>query len=369
MPWIGGVRGCLSRASGVRSGDRRHAPRAGPARDAARRSPTVWLRAPMPRRPASSQHRPPRRAADAVRWRRVQRRDRLHRRLLRSGVPVDGSLAPAVATPRQRRDEPLSLRDRRHRRPIAAAALPLLPGGGPRQNECATAARLQSDGGQRESLQSSARQYLALAGELLHPPRPSLIAIGGFSGSGKSTLALSLAPTIGAVPGAVVLRSDEIRKRLSGVSPLDRSPRRPGVCASRQRTRLHDSRRDRGGSISGPATASSSMPSTPAAPTGTRSSTSRHAPRCRLWDYGSTHPNPRSSPVPNGSRRHDASDADAAVIRTQLSQDTGSIDWHRLDASGAAPAVLERGLACLELHVPHSLNGHHTMNGVTHALA
>ena len=68
-------------------------------------------------------------------------------------------------------------------------------------------------------------------------------------------------------------------------------------------------------------------------------------------------------------RRHDASDADAAVIRTQLSQDTGSIDWHRLDASGAAPAVFERGLACLQRHVPHALNGHHTMNGVTHALA
>ena len=77
---------------------------------------------------------------------------------------------------------------------------------------------------------------------------------------------------------------------------------------------------------------------------------------------------PRSSPVPN-ARRHDASDADAAVIRTQLSQDTGSIDWHRLDASGAAPAVFERGLACLKRHVPHALNGHHTMNGVTHALA
>ncbi len=90
-----------------------------------------------------------------------------------------------------------------------------------RAKTSATAARLQSDAGQRESLQSLARQYLAMAGELLHPPRPSLIAIGGFSGSGKSTLALSLAPHVGAVPGAVVLRSDEIRKRLSGVSPLE----------------------------------------------------------------------------------------------------------------------------------------------------
>ena len=86
-----------------------------------------------------------------------------------------------------------------------------------RAKTSATAARLQSDAGERERLQSLATEYLAMAGELLHPPRPSLIAIGGFSGSGKSTLALSLAPRIGAVPGAVVLRSDEIRKRLSGV--------------------------------------------------------------------------------------------------------------------------------------------------------
>jgi predicted kinase len=47
-------------------------------------------------------------------------------------------------------------------------------------------------------------------------------SIGGFSGTGKSTLAYGLAPSLGAVPGAVVFRSDVIRKQLAGVSPLDR---------------------------------------------------------------------------------------------------------------------------------------------------
>ena len=60
----------------------------------------------------------------------------------------------------------------------------------------------------------------AMALDLLHPPSPSLVAVGGFSGSGKSTLALALAPSIAPVPGAVVLRSDEIRKQLCGVEPL-----------------------------------------------------------------------------------------------------------------------------------------------------
>src|SRR5580704_11683175 len=46
-----------------------------------------------------------------------------------------------------------------------------------------------------------------------------LIAIGGLSGTGKSTLAAGLAPELGARPGARVLRSDVIRKRLFGLDP------------------------------------------------------------------------------------------------------------------------------------------------------
>ena len=67
-----------------------------------------------------------------------------------------------------------------------------------------------------------ARDYLVMAQRLLHPPPACLIALGGFSGSGKSTLARALAPLIGAVPGAVVIRSDETRKQLCGVDPFQR---------------------------------------------------------------------------------------------------------------------------------------------------
>jgi adenylylsulfate kinase-like enzyme len=91
-----------------------------------------------------------------------------------------------------------------------------------RAKASATAARLQPDARRGNELQASAREYLAMAAGLLNPPRPRLIAIGGFSGTGKATLTLGLAPSVGAVPGAVVIRSDEIRKRLSGVSPLHR---------------------------------------------------------------------------------------------------------------------------------------------------
>jgi uncharacterized protein len=48
----------------------------------------------------------------------------------------------------------------------------------------------------------------------LGPSEPQLIVVGGLSGTGKSVLARSLAPTIGRAPGAVILRSDVIRKAM-----------------------------------------------------------------------------------------------------------------------------------------------------------
>ena len=69
-----------------------------------------------------------------------------------------------------------------------------------------------------------ARAYLAAALRHLEPGAVSLTAVGGLSGSGKSTFARALAPALGAPPGAVVLRSDEIRKRLWGRAPSERLP-------------------------------------------------------------------------------------------------------------------------------------------------
>jgi len=39
-------------------------------------------------------------------------------------------------------------------------------------------------------------------------------------------------------------------------------------------------------------------------------------------------------------RRNDASDADATVVRNQRARGTGTVGWHRLDASVPAPSVL-----------------------------
>src|SRR5690606_15412165 len=49
-----------------------------------------------------------------------------------------------------------------------------------------------------------------------------LVAIGGRSGSGKTTVARALATTLGPAPGAIVLRSDTIRKAMMGVAETER---------------------------------------------------------------------------------------------------------------------------------------------------
>ena len=69
-----------------------------------------------------------------------------------------------------------------------------------------------------------ARRYLEEALRYLDPRPPVLVAIGGISGTGKTTLARAVAPWLGGPPGAVVLRSDEIRKRRFHVPPTERLP-------------------------------------------------------------------------------------------------------------------------------------------------
>lgn len=63
-------------------------------------------------------------------------------------------------------------------------------------------------------LKATARSYFDQAMGYLTPVPPRLIAIGGFSGSGKSTLSKALAPHTGPGVGALLIRSDVVRRKL-----------------------------------------------------------------------------------------------------------------------------------------------------------
>ncbi len=84
----------------------------------------------------------------------------------------------------------------------------------------------------------ASRTYLKAAHAFLDMAPPHLLAVGGLSGSGKSTRARQLAPEAGRAPGAVVLRSDEIRKRLWACPELESLPPEAAYTAD-ENTRVH----------------------------------------------------------------------------------------------------------------------------------
>jgi aminoglycoside phosphotransferase family enzyme/predicted kinase len=71
---------------------------------------------------------------------------------------------------------------------------------------------------------AEAKRYFDLAGRLIMPKPPVVVAIGGLSGTGKSVLARRLAGLIGPPPGGVIIRSDVTRKRLFHVSETTALP-------------------------------------------------------------------------------------------------------------------------------------------------
>ena len=222
-----------------------------------------------------------------------------------------------------------------------------------RAKTSATGAQLQENAASRGELHALAREYLAMAEHLLRPPGPSLVAVGGLSGSGKSTLGLSLAPFVGAVPGAVVLRSDEIRKRLCGIAPLAHlGPEgySPGMSA-----RVYITLAERAALII--RSGHSAIVDAVYAREADRQTVERVAAEASVPFVGLWLDAPESVLVARAERRrNDPSDADASVIRAQCAAPVSDIGWGRLDASLPAAAVLSGAIERLAKEQPGALN-------------
>jgi predicted kinase len=85
-------------------------------------------------------------------------------------------------------------------------------------------ARLKLSASDKAAAAEVASRYFELARRLIHPPTPTLVAVGGLSGTGKSVQARMMAPLLAPLPGAVVLRSDVTRKQMFGLNETDRLP-------------------------------------------------------------------------------------------------------------------------------------------------
>lgn len=213
-----------------------------------------------------------------------------------------------------------------------------------RAKTSATAANLQHDPAEQYSMQTQAREYLSLAEQLLQPLGPCIVAIGGFSGSGKSTLAHTVAALIGAVPGAIVIRSDVIRKHLCGVDPLHRLGAHGYTAETTHRVYasvIEESRRALHGGQAVIADAVFSRLSD-------REAIENAANDAGVRFVGLWLDAPEATLVVRSERRErDPSDADADVIRHQLSQGTGAIAWHRIDASSGPEHVRQEAMTIL----------------------
>jgi uncharacterized protein len=192
-----------------------------------------------------------------------------------------------------------------------------------------------------------------MAERLLHPPAPCLVAVGGFSGSGKSTLALGLAPSIGAVPGAVVLRSDETRKRLCGVPLLQRLG--PEGYSPHVSKRVYSTLAEQAERVlrAGHSVVVDAVYAHPA----DRRAIERVAETASVPFIGLWLEAPESVLVDRtAQRRGDASDADATVVRMQRAEGANDIGWSRLDASVPSTSVVSSAMDLVRARLHDALN-------------
>ena len=206
-----------------------------------------------------------------------------------------------------------------------------------------TAARMERAAApERAAIGKSARAYFDFATQAMKPAAPKFVAVGGLSGTGKSKLARDLAPLIGPMPGAVILRSDIERKALFGVGETERlatdaytqeiDDRVYGALAEKARrvfsaghSVIVDAVFARAGERAGLAASAKTV----------------GASLCGLFLTASLET--RLARI--GQRRRDASDADAAIARAQENYDIGALDWKPVDASGEPATTLSRAKA------------------------
>lgn len=185
------------------------------------------------------------------------------------------------------------------------------------------------------------RRYLATARQLMAPRTPWVVAVGGLSGSGKSTVARSLAANLAPPPGALLIRSDEVRKRLLGKRPEDRLSQdayAPAVSRQVFDIMREDAARALRAGWSVILDATHMDPATRQAAEAT--ARAADAPFCGLWLDAPAAALRRRV----GGRDKDISDADLAVLEKQLAVDVGDIGWLQI----AADQPLERVIADAE---------------------
>jgi uncharacterized protein len=227
----------------------------------------------------------------------------------------------------------------------ALAALPLFLSMRAAIRAKVTAARLDHAAADAlAGLAQSAQTYFALACDLVAPPPPLLVAVGGLSGTGKSLLARALAPELRPAPGAVTLRADVERKHALGAGETERLP--PAAYSAAVSVEVYATLADKARRVLR-AGHSAIVDAVFAAPH-ERAAIEQVAVEAAVAFRGLFLMADVATRVERvGSRRHDASDADAAVAREQETYALGALEWMRVDAGGTPADTLARARALL----------------------
>jgi aminoglycoside phosphotransferase family enzyme/predicted kinase len=208
----------------------------------------------------------------------------------------------------------------------------------------ASQSAMLSDPARRRRRAEEAASCLELALKFLAPSPPRLVAVGGLSGSGKSRMSRELAFHVGAAPGARVVRTDVVRKRLFGVGPEVRLPDEAYNAEAHRRTYEAFMAELKEGLAQGHAVIADGVFAGPRQRDAVRAlAAEMGVPFAGLWV---TAP-PEVLAERVAKRQFDASDATVDVLGEQLTWDLGRIDWTEVSSDGEKAATLARGLAAL----------------------
>lgn len=209
-----------------------------------------------------------------------------------------------------------------------------------------TAARMErAEADAQRAIAKPAAAYFAFAQRAIAPTAPKLVAIGGLSGTGKTQAAHALAPHLGPMPGAVIVRSDVERKAMFGVGETDKLPEQ--AYASDATERVYAALADKARRIV--AAGHSAIVDAVFAKAQERDALAAVAQSAGLRLHGLFLTAPLETRLARvGGRTRDASDADRKVAQMQEGYDLRALDWPRIDASGTVAETAARARVMLD---------------------
>lgn len=199
-------------------------------------------------------------------------------------------------------------------------------------------------GGGNDAVWQEAKRYFDLAERLIAPRPPLLVAIGGLSGTGKSVLARGLAGLIEPPPGAVIVRSDVIRKHLFGAGETTKLP----ASAYRPETtkRVYDELASTAQHVLGQGC--SVVLDAAYLQEAERVEIASLAAKCGARFVGLFLTADLATRLARiEQRRDDASDATRDIALKQETFAIGAVNWHMIDASGTPDRSLRSARATL----------------------